>query len=69
MLKSAAPLKLRKPMLPEYTPRDRPCSNRSMISIVRCLGAPVIDPPGNAAAMASSAPQPGLNRPRIVETS
>lgn len=69
MLKSAAPSTPRKPMLPEYTPRDLPRSKRSIISIVRRFGAPVMEPPGNAAATASSAPQPGLSRPRIVETS
>lgn len=56
-------------MLPEYTPLDLPRSKRSMISMVRCFGAPVMEPPGNAATIASSAPHPGLNFPRTVDTS
>ena len=39
-----------------------------MISIVRTFGAPVIDPPGNAARTQSTADDPGLRCPRTVDT-
>ena len=39
-----------------------------MICMARTLGAPVIDPPGNAAASWSSAVRPGANSPSTAET-
>jgi hypothetical protein len=39
-----------------------------MISIARNFGAPVIEPPGNAALSRSSASAPGASCPTIVET-
>ena len=68
MLRSAVPLTDRKPSAPEYTPRG-PASSRSMISIVRSFGAPVIEPPGNAARMQSIAVASSRRRPRTVVTS
>ena len=40
-----------------------------MISIVRSFGAPVIEPPGNVARIASTMSTSSRSRPRIVETS
>jgi hypothetical protein len=40
-----------------------------MISIVRSFGAPVIDPPGNVARMASIVVASSRSRPRTVVTS
>ena len=40
-----------------------------MISMVRSLGAPVIEPPGKQARTQSSAVTPALSRPWIVDTS
>ena len=40
-----------------------------MISIVRSFGAPVIEPPGNAARTQSIASAPSRSLPRTVETS
>ena len=68
MLRSAVPLTDRNPSAPEYTPRG-PDSSRSMISIVRSFGAPVIEPPGNAARMQSIADASSRRRPRTVVTS
>ena len=68
MFKSAEPFKPKKPITPEYTPLAS-CSNRSIISIVLILGAPVIEPPGKALRMQSIAVIPSRKCPRIVVTS
>lgn len=39
-----------------------------MISIVRTLGAPVMEPPGNAARRQATAEAPGARSPRTVLT-
>jgi hypothetical protein len=54
MLVSMAPQKLMYPMLPHQALR-RCGSSSSIIAIARILGAPVIDPPGNAARSTSLA--------------
>ena len=66
--RSIAPSREKYPTAPEYTPRG-PCSSRSMISIVRIFGAPVMEPPGNAARTASTAVLPGASRQLTVLTS
>src|SRR5205814_8638658 len=45
MLVSSAPVTLKYPMAPQYTPRSEGSSS-AMISIARTFGAPVIEPPG-----------------------
>ena len=55
------------PTPPLYTPRG-PGSNVSMISTVRNLGAPVMDPGGNAAATHAAGGTSFLRCPRTVLT-
>lgn len=68
MLRSAPPASEKYPIAPEYTPRW-PSSSVSMSSIVRSFGAPVIDPPGNAARTQSTGCTPAASRARTVLTS
>ena len=58
---------LQYPIAPQYTPR-RVGSSSAMICIARTLGAPVIDPPGNAARTRSAGSLVGTRSPTTVET-
>ena len=51
------------------TPRAASASTRSMISIVRSFGAPVIEPAGNSARSAATVSTSSRRCPRTVETS
>src|SRR5262245_20251154 len=67
MLVSIAPSKPIQPRLPQYGPRA--CgSSSAMISIARTFGAPVTEPPGNAAFSKSIAVRPLRSCPRTSET-
>ena len=55
---SIAPSNPMKPRLPQYGPRAVGSSS-AMISMARTFGAPVTEPPGNAARSRSSGPQSG----------
>ena len=67
MLKSIAPVADTYPMAPQYTPRGARSSS-AIISIARIFGAPVIEPPGNAARNRSNPSAPSRNTPVTVET-
>ncbi len=66
--RSARPSPLIHPNAPAYTPRGV-SSTSSMISIVRRLGAPVIEPGGKSARSAPTVVTSSRSRPRTVETS
>src|SRR5205807_7539160 len=67
MLVSAAPESERYPMEPQYAARWVGSSS-AMICIARTLGAPVTEPPGNAARRRSRASYPDASSPTTVET-
>src|SRR5438046_1137706 len=67
MLVSTAPESERYPMAPQYAARWVGSSS-AMICIARTLGAPVIEPPGNAARNRSTASCSGASSPTTVET-
>src|SRR6266516_506154 len=66
-LVSSAPESERYPMVPQYAARWVGSSS-AMICIARTLGAPVIEPPGNAARNRSTASCSGASSPTTVET-
>ena len=66
--RSAGPSPLIQPNAPAYAPRGLD-STSSMISMVRSLGAPVIEPAGKSARSAATVDTSSRSRPRTVDTS
>ncbi len=66
--RSARPSAAIQPKAPAYAERGDD-STSSITSIVRSLGAPVIEPAGNSACSASRVVTSGRSRPRTVLTS
>ena len=67
MFKSMSPVADTYPIAPQYTPRGARSSS-AMICMARIFGAPVTEPPGNAARSRSNASVSSRSTPVTVET-